>query len=177
MASWTRWTWIWVNSGRWWWTGRPGVLRFMGSQRVGHDWATELNVWILNIVDPWTMWGLGAPTLLMLKNSFIIYNWPSIQAVYIHGFNQPHIVQHCVFIVEKLLYISVSMQFKVRLFRDQWYTAFILLLPYCYAHRRHLLAIKAPHKASGALLNLRLLCLRHWQAGASLLSQLGSLIH
>ena len=39
----TPWTWIWVNSGRWWWTGRPGVLRFMGSQRVGHDWATELN--------------------------------------------------------------------------------------------------------------------------------------
>ena len=27
----------------WWWTGRPGVLRFMGSQRVGHDWMTELN--------------------------------------------------------------------------------------------------------------------------------------
>ena len=34
---------VWVNSGSWWWTGRPGVLRFMGSQRVGHDWATELN--------------------------------------------------------------------------------------------------------------------------------------
>ena len=44
MASLTRWTWIWVNSGSWWWTGRPGVLRFMGSQRVGHDWATDL-IW------------------------------------------------------------------------------------------------------------------------------------
>ena len=43
MASLTRWTWVWVNSGSWWWTGRPGVLRFMGSQRVGHDWASELN--------------------------------------------------------------------------------------------------------------------------------------
>ena len=43
MASLTRWTWVWVKSGSWWWTGRPGVLRFMGSQRVGHDWATELN--------------------------------------------------------------------------------------------------------------------------------------
>ena len=43
MASQTRWTWVWVNSGSCWWTGRPGVLRFMGSQRVGHDWATELN--------------------------------------------------------------------------------------------------------------------------------------
>ena len=42
MASPTRWTWVWVNSGSWWWTGRPGVLRFMGSQKVRHDWATEL---------------------------------------------------------------------------------------------------------------------------------------
>ena len=45
MASLTQWTWVWVSSGSWWWAGRPGVLRFMGSQRVGHDWATELN-WI-----------------------------------------------------------------------------------------------------------------------------------
>ena len=44
MASLTRWTWVSVNSGSWWWTGRPGVLRFMGSQRVGHDWATDL-IW------------------------------------------------------------------------------------------------------------------------------------
>ena len=43
MASPTRWTWVWVNSGSCWWTGRPGVLRFMGSQRIRHDWATELN--------------------------------------------------------------------------------------------------------------------------------------
>ena len=42
MASLTRWGWVWVNSGSWWWTGRPGMLRFMGSQRVRHDWATEL---------------------------------------------------------------------------------------------------------------------------------------
>ena len=43
MASPTRWTWVWINSGSWWWTGRPGVLRFMGSQKVGHDWPTDLN--------------------------------------------------------------------------------------------------------------------------------------
>ena len=43
MASLTRWTWVWVNSRSWWWTGRPGVLWFMRSQRVGHDWATKLN--------------------------------------------------------------------------------------------------------------------------------------
>ena len=44
MASLTRWTWVWVNSGSWGWTGRPGVLWFMGLQRIGHDWATELTV-------------------------------------------------------------------------------------------------------------------------------------
>ena len=43
MASPTWWTWVWVWSGSWWWTGKPGVLQSMGSQRVGHDWATELN--------------------------------------------------------------------------------------------------------------------------------------
>ena len=41
MASPTQWTWVWVNSGSWWWTGRPGVLQFMGLQRVRHNWATE----------------------------------------------------------------------------------------------------------------------------------------
>ena len=44
MASPSQWTWVWVDSGSWWWTGRPGVLRFMGSQRVRHDWATEMNM-------------------------------------------------------------------------------------------------------------------------------------
>ena len=39
----TRWTWVWVNSRSWWWTGRPGVLQFMGSKRVRHDWATSLS--------------------------------------------------------------------------------------------------------------------------------------
>ena len=42
-ASLTQWTWVWVDYGSWWWTGRPGVLWFMGSQRVGHNWETELN--------------------------------------------------------------------------------------------------------------------------------------
>ena len=41
--------WVRVNSGSWWWTGRSGVLRFTGSQRVRHNWATELN-WIDSIL-------------------------------------------------------------------------------------------------------------------------------
>ena len=47
MASPTQWTWVWVGSRSWWWTGRPSMLQSMGSQRVGHDWVTELN---------WTEW-------------------------------------------------------------------------------------------------------------------------
>ena len=43
----TQWAWTWANSGSWWWTGRPGVLRFMGSKRARHDWVTELN---------WKLW-------------------------------------------------------------------------------------------------------------------------
>ena len=48
IASPTQWTWVWVDSRSWWWTGRSGVLCFMGSQKVGHDWATELN-WTLSL--------------------------------------------------------------------------------------------------------------------------------
>ena len=47
MASPTQWTWVWVDPRSWWWTERPGMLRFMGSQRVRHNWATELNWTVL----------------------------------------------------------------------------------------------------------------------------------
>ena len=56
MAGWaspTRWTWVWVNRS-WWWTGRPGVLRFMWLQRGGHDWATEMNWTEQCMPDTWT---------------------------------------------------------------------------------------------------------------------------
>ena len=45
------WTWVWTSSRSWWWTGKPGVLQSMGSQRVGHDWATEVK-WL---ATPWTV--------------------------------------------------------------------------------------------------------------------------
>ena len=69
VASSTWWTWVCVNSRSWWWTGRPGVLRFMGSQRVGHDWATELN------------WNDG-----WLTNSFVIVSGQQCRdsAIHIH---------------------------------------------------------------------------------------------
>ena len=55
MASPTQWTWVWVDSRSWWWTGRPGVLRFMRSQGVRHDWATELN-WTELKFAHWNNW-------------------------------------------------------------------------------------------------------------------------
>ena len=64
IASSTQWTWVWVGSRSWWWTGRPGVLQSMESQRVGHDWATELN---------WTsMPGHSMPSTL-LDDCFVLF--------------------------------------------------------------------------------------------------------
>ena len=58
MASAIRWTCVWVNSGSWWWTGRPGVLQSMGSQRVEHDWETELNWFSLKKKKKKESWAL-----------------------------------------------------------------------------------------------------------------------
>ena len=54
IASLTQWTWVWASSRNWWWTGKSGVLQSMGSQRLGHDWVTELMVIInYNIKSSW----------------------------------------------------------------------------------------------------------------------------
>ena len=56
MASPTPWTWVWESSETWWWTGKPGLLESMGSQRVEHNWVTKLNwidfqyIWWINLV-------------------------------------------------------------------------------------------------------------------------------
>ena len=73
MASLTQWAWVWVNSGSWQWTGRPGVLQSMGSRRVRHDWATELNwtepiklvswPWVVTTVGMTPLWATKAATL------------------------------------------------------------------------------------------------------------------
>ena len=62
----TRWKWVWVNSGSWWWTGRPGVVQFIGLQRVGQEWATELN-WTESSITFffWICVSLGLPKPLL----------------------------------------------------------------------------------------------------------------
>ena len=70
MASLTQWTWIWASSRSWWWTGKPGMLQSMGSQRVGHDWGTELKP----LLPTWNITlkaGLSTPfTDLLLCQNF-----------------------------------------------------------------------------------------------------------
>ena len=75
MATPTWWTWVWVNSRSWWWTGRPDTLQFMGSQRVGHDWVTELNWCTINfnsLLD-WSLYHRVMPW----KGWEILTVWPS----------------------------------------------------------------------------------------------------
>ena len=70
LASPSQWLWFWVNSGSWWWTGKAGVLHSMGSQRVGHSWATELHWTIVHISFllchfdgwSWTWWSVCTTT-------------------------------------------------------------------------------------------------------------------
>ena len=64
IASLTQWTWVWINSGNWWWTGKPGLLQSMGSQRVRHDWATEL-IWTIRVKT----------TFYFIFSSFILSSW------------------------------------------------------------------------------------------------------
>ena len=112
MASGTGWTWSWVNSGRWWWTGRPGVLRFMGSQKLGHDWATELTelnwtssasfisfIWRFGKIEKWCDRCHSLPRIFIRE----LFNWSIItlqccvslyiqqneSAIYIHAYSLP----------------------------------------------------------------------------------------
>ena len=72
MASPTQWTWVWVNSGSWWWTGGSDVLRFMGSQRVRHDWVTEMNWTELkySFVASYKFWYIVS--LLLFNSSYFL---------------------------------------------------------------------------------------------------------
>ena len=79
MASPTQWTWVWVNSGSWWWTGRPGVLQSTGLHRIEHDWATELNwtehllkkEWNSNLSSPYVQLRIVVLTPISTINSLV----------------------------------------------------------------------------------------------------------
>jgi len=102
MASPNRWSGVWVNSGRWWWTGRPGVLRFMGSQRVGHDWATELN---------WTELIEMVNRLVNIRDS----KWEKVELVKHRGFFRAAKLS-CVIMVDiwHRIFVTTQKTFKAR---------------------------------------------------------------
>ena len=77
MASLTQWTWVWVDSRSWWWTGRPGVLWFMGLQRVRHDWATELN-WITLLRNFFDVFYRSFPHICHYSKCFFLFSSHSL---------------------------------------------------------------------------------------------------
>ena len=97
MASLPQWTWVWVNSGSWWWTGRHGMLQSMGLQRVRHDWGTELNTffsffWCDDHISPddplaniYSL--LLSPTVFFLKEPWVF----SLDSMLVNKKNLPHI--------------------------------------------------------------------------------------
>ena len=116
MASLTRWTWVWVNSGSWWWTGRPGVLWFMGSQRVRHDWATDLN-WSSRNKYPHVLMVLF---ILSYLNSLILTALGRFRAVYQVSF---------------YVWMGVSIQ-TPRMLSGTWPFGWCHFLPSVTTHRR-----------------------------------------
>ena len=117
MASPTQWTWVWVNSGSWWWTGRPGVLQTMESQKIGHDlsdWAELIHSLTLNFKDFhmwlillsqqwlnlgykfWRLWGFIWPYIVFCAQlcptlcAPMVYSLPGSS---VHGIPQARIVE------------------------------------------------------------------------------------
>ena len=84
MASWTQWTWVWVNSRSWWWTERPGILQSMESQRVGHNWETELK-WTDTSISTLNVHGLNA-----LIRRYRVAEWMKRQNIHIWCLQDAH---------------------------------------------------------------------------------------
>ena len=76
MVGWHHWLdepWVWASSRSWWWTRKPGMLQSMGSQRVGHDWATELNWLLICVVHVWLLLTLRFQSVEFMKK--VYYSW------------------------------------------------------------------------------------------------------
>ena len=104
MASPTQWTWVWANSGRWWRTGKPGMLQSMGSQRVGHNWATK---------QQQIIWFYGYFNLILkLKNlaSKVLCSLPSCIA------RTKSRIQNSVFQAQAFTYISSELNSTAAIF-------------------------------------------------------------
>ena len=137
MASPTQWTWVWVDSGSWWWTGRPGVLQFMGSQRIGHGWATELN-WTeeaaaaakslqscLTLCDPIDRSPPGSPIPGILQTRTL--EWVAISFSNAWKWK-----------------VKVKLLSHVRLFTTPWTTAYQAPLPMGFSRQEYWIGLPLP---------------------------------
>ena len=112
ITSLAQWTWVWINSRSWWWAGKPGMLQYMGSQRVGHDWATELNLKSLSHVwlfaTQWTIHSLKFsrpqywsrqrfPSLGDIPNPGIEPRFPALQVYFLPSEPQRSLLWGAVF--------------------------------------------------------------------------------
>ena len=140
MASLTRWTWVWVNSGSWWWTGRPGVLQSMGLQRVGHEWATELN-WLkvkiyesqVSRVLPKVKCSGAQPCSFVYRLSVAAFSWqPQSWGVVTEAGWNFLVTQHCLSVrCESVTQVSLSsVHCHVYCFAQTLYS-FISAYPWC----------------------------------------------
>ena len=92
-ASPTQWTWVWANSGSWWWTGKPDVLQSIRLQRVGHYWATELN-WETELTSPSK---LSSPSLILGASSWVLPNHPDFTPAIVLSFQEEWWKVECLF--------------------------------------------------------------------------------
>ena len=156
MALLTRWAWAWVNSGSWWWTGRPGVLQFMGSQRVGHDWATELihtydihGLFLLPFITClWIDIQFLQGVLVKLVNSCVFDSWNLITMV-----NRSHSFSLCNNILnsiqqetyaKELLYRFSILASKYKVLWASLVAQWLRIYLQCKRHRFHLWVRKHP---------------------------------
>ena len=127
MASLTQWTWVWVNSGSWWWTGRLRMLQSMGSQRNGHNWATELNwaevqcpplwklavclcpiVWLcLNLCNPMDY----SPTGFSVQGIFLIRTlvWVAISSSGVFSWSREWTCNSCIFYIARRFFTAFQL--------------------------------------------------------------------
>ena len=113
MASLTWWTWFWVNSGSWWWAGKPDVLLFMGSQTVRHDWVTELN-WRIKFQ-------LKKDFLLLQDSSYFLFSFLLSVLSFFSLSSLPSLFFYLFIYFFKLTTESVTLCELGLLFRSPWH--------------------------------------------------------
>ena len=137
MASLTQWTWVWVSSGSWWWIGRPGVLQSMGSQRVGHDWATELKamtIWLepVSVINQMHIHACALNGLGDTTRSQYALLYVSVRVFHSSGFYLLHFSAWCLLFCCCPNLLAGQMHVKTNFLEDQLFFSFLMLFIYLF---------------------------------------------